>query len=57
MDLAATWKDQLPVGGTMTILMITIATSVFLFSYLLEEMSGSEAAYFSIITGTSCVTF
>ena len=53
MDIASSWKDSVPIGGTVALLTSTIATAVFVFSYLLEEMSESEAAYFSIITGES----
>lgn len=54
MGMASAWKDMFP-GGTVALLTTTIATAVFVFSYWLEEMSESEAAYFSIITGTSYV--
>jgi hypothetical protein len=53
MDIAASWKDSVPLGGTVALLTSMIATAVFIFSYLLEEMSESEAIYFSIITGES----
>ena len=54
MNLASSsWKRILPVGGTVALLSSTIAVAIFIFSYLLEEMSESEAAYFSIITGMS----
>ncbi|CAB9510961.1 Ion channel [Seminavis robusta] len=53
MDLAASWKHNLPMEGAVVLLSSTVATGIFLFSYLLEEMSESEAAYFSIITGTT----
>lgn len=51
MDLASSWKDNIPFGGTVALLSSTMVTAVFIFSYLLQEMSESEAAYFSIITG------
>lgn len=44
---------MLPLGGTVALLLSTISAAVFVFSYLLEEMSEAEAAYFSIITGAS----
>ena len=52
MDLASSWKYMLPIGGTIALLSSTVAVAVFVFSYMLEEMTETEAAYFSIITGT-----
>lgn len=49
MDLAASWKDTL--ADKMGLLLFCVLTCIFVFSYMLEEMSESEAAYFSIITG------
>jgi Ion channel len=51
LDLASSWKHTVPMGGRMALLSSTIATSIFLFSYVLQEMTESEAAYFSIIIG------
>ena len=51
MDLAASWKDRLPLGGTMVLFSSTVTTGVLLFCYLLGEMTETEAVYFSIITG------
>jgi hypothetical protein len=49
MDLAASWKNKLE--GRVALLGTLVATAVFVFAFLLEEMSQAEAAYFSIITG------
>ena len=51
MDLTSSWKEHVPVSGAIALASLTMITAVFVFSYLLEEMSESEAAYFSIITG------
>eukprot|EP00542_Grammatophora_oceanica_P011081 CAMPEP_0194027002 /NCGR_PEP_ID=MMETSP0009_2-20130614/1236_1 /TAXON_ID=210454 /ORGANISM="Grammatophora oceanica, Strain CCMP 410" /LENGTH=210 /DNA_ID=CAMNT_0038665923 /DNA_START=156 /DNA_END=788 /DNA_ORIENTATION=- len=51
MDLAASWKNQVP-GGIISIASLTLAIGIFLFTYL-ENMSHLEAAYFSVITGTT----
>lgn len=51
MDLTASWKDTMV--DKISLIIFTVAGSVFVFTYLLEEMSESEAAYFSIITGTT----
>jgi len=51
MDLTSSWHET--IGGKVALLSVTMLSAVFVFCYLLEEMSESEAAYFSIITGTT----
>lgn len=51
MDLTSSWKDNIPIGGNIALLTFVVSSAVMVFSYLLEEMSHSEAAYFSIVTG------
>lgn len=53
MDVAASWSANVP-GGIAGVFMLTIAIGVVLFTYL-EEMSETDAAYMSFITGTTIV--
>lgn len=51
MDLAASWSSKVP-GGMLALTALTIAIGVVLFTRL-EEMSETDAAYMSFITGTT----
>lgn len=51
MDLAASWSDSVP-GGMLSLTTVTIAIGVMLFTHI-EDMSESDAAYMSFITGTT----
>jgi voltage-gated potassium channel len=51
MELASSWSATVP-GGMPTLTTLTIAIGVAIFTYI-EEMSESDAAYMSFITGTT----
>lgn len=51
MDLASSWRNQLP-GGMLNLASITIGTGVLVFSTL-EGMDRMDAIYASVVTGTT----
>jgi hypothetical protein len=51
VELASSWQTHVP-GGIVALLSFTIALGVLLFTSL-ENMNQLEAAYFSVITGTT----
>lgn len=51
MDLASSWKHQVP-GGIFAVASMTLLLGVMLFTTL-EDLTHLEAAYFSVIAGTT----
>eukprot|EP00568_Trieres_chinensis_P008169 CAMPEP_0183314448 /NCGR_PEP_ID=MMETSP0160_2-20130417/48489_1 /TAXON_ID=2839 ORGANISM="Odontella Sinensis, Strain Grunow 1884" /NCGR_SAMPLE_ID=MMETSP0160_2 /ASSEMBLY_ACC=CAM_ASM_000250 /LENGTH=113 /DNA_ID=CAMNT_0025479789 /DNA_START=294 /DNA_END=635 /DNA_ORIENTATION=- len=51
MDFASSWTHQVP-GGALGVAVTTVGLGVGIFTYL-EGMSHVEAAYFSVVTGTT----
>ena len=51
MDLASSWKDRVP-GGIVAVASMTLLLGVMLFTSL-EDLTHLEAAYFSVIAGTT----
>lgn len=52
MDLAASWSASIP-GGIVAVATLTIAIGVVLFTSLEQSMTQTDAAYMSVIAGTS----
>ncbi len=51
MDLSSSWKERIP-GGVIGPGIFALVSGIVLFTHI-EDMSTIDAAYFTIITGTT----